>query len=121
MVFTQTFLTQINLTRMTTISRKKLFPTILAFQTAQTAISVLFALILNHFGLQARSYKSVFFVFYFNSLAVLRSQSFHSGVGQLNSLQLRQQFSEDSFDKNRWAMVSTEPSDEEDEFGDVGI
>lgn len=71
--------------------------------------------------MQAQAIRMYFFVFYINSLAVLRSQSFHSGVGQLNSLQLRQQFSEDSFDKNRWTMVSTEPSDEEDEFGDVGI
>lgn len=49
--------------------------------------------------------------------AVLRSQSFHSGVAQFNNLQLRQQFSEDSFNKNHWTMTSTESSDEE-EFGD---
>lgn len=52
----------------------------------------------------------------FISSAVLRSQSFHSGVGQFNNLQLRQQFSEDSFNKNRW--TSTESSDEE-EFGET--
>lgn len=49
--------------------------------------------------------------------AVLRSQSFHSGVAQFNNLQLRQQFSEDSFNKNHWTVTSTESSDEE-EFGD---
>ncbi|XP_055313191.1 uncharacterized protein LOC129574762 isoform X2 [Sitodiplosis mosellana] len=53
----------------------------------------------------------------FGDSAVLRSQSFHSGVGQFNNLQLRQQFSEDSFNKNRWTVMSTESSDEE-EFGD---
>ncbi|XP_031616638.1 uncharacterized protein LOC116336715 [Contarinia nasturtii] len=52
-----------------------------------------------------------------DSSAVLRSQSFHSGVGQFNNLQLRQQFSEDSFNKNRWTVMSTESSDEE-EFGE---
>lgn len=50
--------------------------------------------------------------------AVLRSQSFHSGVAQFNNLQLRQQFSEDSFNKNQWTVMSTESSDEE-EFGEI--
>lgn len=49
--------------------------------------------------------------------SVLRSQSFHNGVGQFNNLQLRQQFSEDSFNKNCWTVMSTESSDGE-EFGD---
>lgn len=56
-------------------------------------------------------------VYLFSNSSVLRSQSFHNGVGQFNNLQLRQQFSEDSFNKNRWTVMSTESSDEE-EFGD---
>lgn len=52
-----------------------------------------------------------------SSNAVFRSQSFHSGVGQINNLQLRQQFREDSFNKDHWTVMSTESSDGE-EFGD---
>lgn len=47
---------------------------------------------------------------------MLRSQSFHAGVEQFNNHQVRQQFSEDSFNKNQWAIMSTESSGDEDEF-----
>lgn len=47
----------------------------------------------------------LFISFHYQSV-VLRSQSFHSGVVV--------QHQEDSFDKNYWAVTSTESSDEED-------